>query len=482
VEGITTTFRLDWLSAATIAILRDVARAAGSRTSPVLVGGTVRDGLLRRTSTDVDIAVERGALALARRVGAMLEGAVVPLDPERGAARVVMRGHQIDITDFRAPTLAADLAARDYTVNALAVSLRELLRVGRAPVVDPTEGLADLRTRRLRLTGEAALADDPLRGLRGVRLEATLGYTLVSTTRRAIHGGAGALARVSAERVREEVLAILVTPSAARAVRRLDALGLLAVIMPEVEPMRATSQPAPHRFPVLEHSLRALAGADRLLGHLQALAPFGDDLVEHMHEQLAGGVDRRQTLKLAALLHDVAKPETRQVIRGRVRFFEHDVIGACRVRAIGERLRLPGRVTEVLERLVRYHLRPMHLATAGTVTSRARYRFFRDLGDEARDLLLLALVDGAAVTGTSPLSAWRRAAIVRRLLAGRTEVLTAEAATPLLRGEDVMAYFGIGPGPAVGRLLTRAREAQALGKVGTREEALEFLDSPDHGP
>ncbi|MGH7333504.1 MAG: HD domain-containing protein [Candidatus Rokuibacteriota bacterium] len=465
------------MSAPTIAVLRAVVRAAGSRSSPVLVGGSVRDGLLRRASVDVDVAVERGALALAGRAGALLEGVVVVLDAERGAARVIAGDHRIDVTDFRGLTLATDLARRDYTVNALAVSLRELLRVGRAPVIDPTGGLGDLRARRLCLTGKAALVDDPLRGLRGVRLEATLGFSLTGATRRAIHAGAGDLAQVSAERVREEWLAIFETPSAARAVRRMDALGLLAVVMPEVEPMRVTPQPAPHRFAVLEHSLRALAGADRLLERLGALGPFGDDLAEHMRERLAGGVDRRQTLKLAALLHDVAKPETRQVVRGRVRFFEHDVIGAGRVRGIGERLRLPSRVSEVLERLVRHHLRPMHLAQVGRVTPRARYRFFRDLGDEACDLLLLALIDGAAVTGASPLSVWRRAAVVRHLLAGRPEALAAAAATPLLRGEDVMGYFGIGPGPAVGRLLARAREAQALEKVGTREEALAFLDS-----
>lgn len=439
----------------------------------------MRDGLLGRTSVDVDVAVEHGALALARRAGALLDGAVVVLDAERGAARVITRDHRIDITDLRAPTVATDLARRDYTVNALAVPLRQLSRDGRVRVIDPTGGLGDLRARRLRLTGNAALADDPLRGLRGVRLETTLGFTLTGPTRRAIHARAGDLARVSAERIREELLAILATAGSVRAFRRMDALGLLAVVMPEVEPMRVTSQPAPHRFPVLEHSLRALAGADRLLERLPVLAPFGDDLGAHMHEQLGGGVDRRQTLKVAALLHDVAKPETRQVIRGRVRFFEHDVIGARRVRAIGERLRLPNRATEVVERLVRHHLRPMHLARAGMVTARARYRFFRDLGDEVRDLLLLALVDGAAVTGVSPLSVWRRAVVVRHLLGSRSEALEAETATPLLRGEDVMGHFGIGPGPAVGRLLARAREAQALGKVGTREDALAFLDSPD---
>jgi poly(A) polymerase len=165
-----------------------------------------------------------------------------------------------------------------------------------------------------------------------------------------------------------------------------------------------------------------------------------------------------------------------------VRFFEHDLVGAARVRVIGGRLRLPERATAVLERLVRHHLRPMHLAQAGEVTSRARYRFYRDLGQDTRDLLLLALVDAAAVTGASPLAVWRRAGLVRDLLAGWPEAESVAAALPLLRGQDVMARFGLAPGPAVGDLLARAREAQDLGLVRTREEALAYLDSSGGAP
>jgi putative nucleotidyltransferase with HDIG domain len=271
---------------------------------------------------------------------------------------------------------------------------------------------------------------------------------------------------------------LLALPRTTRAIRRLDVLGLLGVILPEMEAMRATAQPAPHRFPVLEHSLRAVAGADALLLGLRSLRPFGEELAAHMAEELGGGVLRAQVLKLAALLHDVSKPETRRVIDGRVRFFEHDVIGAERARAIGERLRFPVRANAVLERLVRHHLRPGHLAAAGRVTPRARYRFFRDLREDTRDLLLLALVDAAAVRGESFRSVWRRAMLVRDLLRGWEERQVSGDATPLLRGGDIMERFCLAPGPAVGRLLERAREAQALGLVATRDEALAYLDSP----
>jgi len=173
----------------------------------------------------------------------------------------------------------------------------------------------------------------------------------------------------------------------------------------------------------------------------------------------------------------VAKPETRVDDGGRIRFIGHDVAGARRVSDIARRLRLSGHAGDVLGRLVGEHLRPMHLAQAGVITRRARFRFYRALGDEAQDLLLLALADAAALDGASPLTVWERpgGGVVRSLMAGAGEEAAAAAAPALLRGEDVMAAFGLAPGPEVGRLLTAAREAQALGLVATREEALAHL-------
>ena len=469
------------LGPAAAALLRVVQRVGrGERT--VLVGGAVRDALLGRPVADLDVAVPAGALALAERVATALGATAVVLDAERGAARVAGPGLQLDFSDFRAPDLAGDLAARDFTVNALGVPLAALLAAGRAGIVDPTGGRADLRARRLRPAGPGVLADDPLRVLRAVRLEATLGLRLTPAAARAVRAAAPGLTRVAAERVSDELVALLALPATGRALRRADRLGVLEVVLPEVAPMRRAPQPAPHRFGVLEHSLRAVDASDRLLGQLDALEPFGEELAAHVGERLGGALDRGRVLKLAALLHDVSKPETRRVVRGRVHFYEHDVIGAARARAIGERLRLPERAIVVLERLVRHHLRPMHLGQAGQVTRRARYRFYRDLGPDTRDLLLLSLVDAAAVTGTTPLQIWRRAPLVRDLMSGWAEAESVRAAPPLLRGEDVMTRFALAPGPAVGQLLARAREAQDLGLVRTRDEALAYLDSLDGGP
>src|SRR3989442_11741074 len=167
--------RLDRLGPGAAALLR----ALGAPPGAALVGGAIRDVVLRRTeadpSRDIDVAVPSGALELARRCAERLRGTCVVLDAERGAARVIADGGlTLDLTDFRGPSLEADLAARDFTVDALAVPLGTLVTRGRAPIVDPTGGPADLPARRLPPAGPRGPGDDPLRALPPGRREATL--------------------------------------------------------------------------------------------------------------------------------------------------------------------------------------------------------------------------------------------------------------------------------------------------------------------
>jgi len=442
-----------------------------------LVGGAVRDALAGAMLRELDLAVPASALSRGRALADRLDARFVVLDEDRGVCRLV-GGISIDLTDFRAPTIEGDLAARDFTVNALAVPLGALAATGRAPLLDPTGGIADLDARLVRLCGPRALTEDPVRILRGVRLALHPGWRLDPGVAAAARAAVPGLAGVAAERVRDELARILDGPAAARGLRLLDEMAALAVLLPESGPMRATPQPLPHHFDVWEHSLRAVAAADRLLAEAPALARWGQDIAARADEDLGDGLTRRAAVKLAALLHDVAKPETRtEEADGRVRFIGHDVTGAARVAGIAERWRLSRRAGTMLEQLVRHHLRPMHLAQSGPITRRARHRFFRDLGEDAGELLLLALADAAGLRGDDPLEVWagEGGRVLRELQAGAAEERALAAAPPLVTGDDVMAAFGLPSGPVVGRLLARAREAQALGQVATREEALALL-------
>lgn len=448
-----------------------------------VVGGAARDALAGGGSGDLDIAVPAGAVALARELADLLGAAFYVLDEERGAGRLTAggghdwQGPQVDIANLRAPDLIGDLRGRDFTVNALAIAVQQLAAAGEADVEDPTGGLGDLQARTVRLCAPSSLEDDPVRVLRAARFGAQPGWRFDPVLELAALRAAPGLSQASAERGRDEILAMLAGPASAAGLRLLDRWGALEVLLPERAAMKATAQSEPHRFDVWEHSLRAVEGADLLVTRVSELEPWGEALARHLGEPLGDGATRREALKLAALLHDVAKPETRSVEDGRARFLGHDALGAQRVVAIAERLRLSGRMAEVLERLVRHHLRPMHLTQSGAVSRRARYRFFRDLGDDARDLLLLALADAAALRGDSPLAVWDgpEGRTVRELMAGHAEEAAALSAPPLLDGRDAMEALGLPPGPEIGRLLRLLREAQAVGAVTTREAALAYL-------
>lgn len=458
------------------AVLRLVDAVLPSPAAAWVVGGAVRDALMGRAARDVDVVVPAGALALGRSVADRLGWAFVPLDEDRDVCRVVGTS-QIDIAGFRGPGLGADLAGRDFTVNALAAPLRELAKRGSAPVEDMTGGLADLAARRVRACAPGAFSDDPLRVMRVARLAVEPGWHVDPDTEVAARAAAPSLTSTSAERVRDELIALVGHARAGHGLRLLDRMGALAVLLPESGPMRVTPQTAPHRFDVWEHSLRAVEGVDEIERQLSRLEPWSGELREHLADELGDGLTRARALKLAALLHDVAKPQTRTELDGRVRFIGHDKLGAEQARAVAMRLRLSRRATDLLTRLVAQHLRPMHLAQAGGITRRARYRFFRDLGDDARDLLLLTLADAAAVRGDAPLEVWAGPAgeILRSLMAGMAEEARAAKDAPLLSGHDVMHALGIGPGPLVGRHLARLREAQALGAIRTRDAAVEYL-------
>jgi putative nucleotidyltransferase with HDIG domain len=445
-----------------------------------LVGGSVRDLLLGRPLRDVDLAIPADSVSVARRVAERLEGAYVPLGEPHGMARVVVSGSpplHVDLADLRRPDLDADLRARDVTIDALAVDLTALLR-GVAPIRDPTGGLVDLAARRLRACGPAALLDDPVRVLRLLRLAHQLDFAIDPPTEALAREAAPALASMSAERVRDELTHVLRLRRAAPAVRQADAWSALAVILPEIAAMREAAQSPPHRFTVWEHSLRALEAADALAEDLGLLAPHDVRVAASLGEPLGGGLTRLEVWKLAVLLHDVAKPETRSVDPdGRTRFTGHDRLGAERAQAIAARLRWPGRAADVLARLVRQHLRPMHLGMLDAVSRRARYRFHRDLGEEVAALVCLTIADAAGTDGRAPRLVYGgpTRALLESLLRGEAPAAEEAAEPPLVRGEDVMAALGLLPGPAVGHALRRAREAQALGLVKTRAEALAWL-------
>lgn len=454
-----------------------------------VAGGFMRDALLGRETADIDIAVAADALSIAPEVAAALGGKYVPLDRENGVARVVLPDAQLEI-DFTTlqGNIEQDLARRDFTIDAMAIELNgeieTTLDTGR--LIDPFNGRDDLRRGTIRVVGQTAFAADAARLIRAVRLAAELDFNIEPSTEELIRQNARLITGIAGERVREELLRLLAIPGAATRLFYMDDLGLLTALIPELEPARGVSQPRVHVWDVFGHSLQTVAAVEFLLREgpcefageeVLEPVPWSVELSQHFDKELSHGSKRRTLLKLAALLHDIAKPRTKTMDEGRARFLGHPLEGAATAAAILERLRFSNREIKLVELLIRYHLRPTQMSHEGVPTRRAIYRYYRDTGEAGIDILFLSLADHLATRGSSlNLRHWREhARMTAYVLAGRFEEEEISAPPKLVDGHDVMKTFGLTPGPKVGELLESLREMQAVGEVSTRQQALDYI-------
>ncbi len=464
-----------------------------------LVGGLLRDQWLGRPFAylNADFAVARGAIALCRELADALPGAFVPLDDEAGSARVVVEAGgarvELDISDFRGKTLEEDLRRRDFTVNAMAMPLAEWLRHPQdpAPVVDPLNGADALRQRRLIACFPGTFADDPVRILRGFRFASQLGFTLDPELPELMRPSVPALVRVSGERIRDELFAILETDRAHAAVQALNGLGVLDVLWPELVAGRGMDQGPFHHLDVLSHQIETVLQADRFLAEFAEFSePFRAPLAGYCAQQLVERRSRKSLIKLSGLLHDIGKPERRTIEPdGEIWFLGHDETGAQMVVPMLERLRLSNREAEMVRLMVRHHLRPGFLSREPQLTRRAVYRFYKDLGDHGPACALTWWADRMATRGSKSRldQIDQQRAFVEELL-GAYFFKAAEVVRPprLVDGRRLMEAFGLPSGPLIGELLAAIEEAQAEGRVRTAEEALavakELLDARGVSP
>ena len=461
-----------------------------------LVGGFIRDVLLRRHTADIDIAVADDALDTARRVAGLLGGRFVPLDEENGVGRVVLSGwrdsagkglRQVDFATLRG-SIEEDLARRDFTIDALAVELSRGSEDHRATrLIDPSGGQEDLQRAVVRSVSEAVFEADAVRLLRAVRIAAELGFMVDGDTEAQIRHHAALIAGVAGERIREELLRLLAVPGSGRFLVYLESLGLLAAMVPELDATRGVEQPKEHHWDVFEHSLETVLAVDFLIREgdreyggeeLLAAVPGSPEVMAHLAWQAGSGSTRRSLLKLAALLHDIGKPRTRSIdADGRMRFLGHAREGASIVAAVLQRLRFSKRESQFVEAIVLHHMRPMQMSQEGLPSRRAVYRYFRDLGEAGIETLFLSLADHLATRGPRLEAAgWQEhTEIVRHVLAQRFEQESRPQPVKLVDGHDLMELFGMSPGARLGGLLEEVREAQAAGEVKTRQEALDFV-------
>ncbi len=430
-----------------------------------LVGGFVRDLLLRQPSQDVDLMVIGDGIDFARKLGKVLNtGPIVPY-AEFGTALVPNKDFVIEVATARkerydptsrkpqvaAGDLNSDLARRDFTVNAMAL---RVTAEGLGEFVDIFNGIQDLHERLLRtpLDPETTFSEDPLRMLRAARFAAQLDFQVDKAALQAMKRQRERISIVSQERITDEIIKLLKTNRPSIGFYILQEVGLLELVFPEIAVLGGVEERDGYRHKdVFHHTLKVVDNA-------AALSP-------------------KMRLRFAALVHDIGKPATKKFIPGiGWTYHGHDEVGRKMLNEIGVRMRLPRRLTAYLKKMTRLHLRPIALAQE-EVTDSAIRRLIVEAGDYLEELLLLCRAD---VTSRDPQRIKKYYGNFDRVAARIQEVYEKDrlrAFQSPVRGEEIMETLGIPPGPLVGKIKKTIEEAILDGEIpNTYEAARQYFE------
>ncbi|PZC46221.1 MAG: poly(A) polymerase [Chloroflexi bacterium] len=456
-----------------------------------LVGGAVRDACLNRDTEDLDVVVVSSGTDIGSKLATDLNGKYILLDPVRNIDRIVFPENKltVDVTYLKnSKHLHNDLIERDFTIDAIAISLNQPESDITTRLIDPTDGYSDLENSLIKATSERAFQSDPIRILRGVRLSSQLGFMLENETEEWIKRNSSLLLNVSVERVRDELLKIISSENIASSLYKLDNLGLLSVIIPELENCKGVEQPGEHVYDVFKHSVETPNMLELILSdkgknnRAVKLVPRFEQWEMFFQQTLADGASRLTLLKFAGLLHDIAKPQTKTVeSNGRVRFLGHGYLGAETTQSIMNRLRFSRKASDYVSTIVKHHLRPSQLAPKDLMPSKkAVYRYYRDLGDVSIDTIYLNLSDYMAAKGDKilesdfDLSDWERHCKVAFTILDNKQKNDPDIYHRIVSGYDLMSALGLESGPVVGTLIDSISESYAAGEINTRKEAIDF--------
>jgi poly(A) polymerase len=417
-----------------------------------LVGGPVRDALLGRLGDDLDLTTDAHPQQVLDIVAGWAD-AVWDVGIAFGTIGVRKGEHKLEITTYRAEaydresrkpevsygtTLADDLVRRDFTVNAMAVRLPSL------ELVDLHGGIDDLAAGVLRTPGtpEDSFSDDPLRMMRAARFASTLGFTVAPEVVEAMTAMCGRLAIVSAERVRDELVKLVLGEHPRAGLALLVQTGLAQLVLPELPALSLEVDEHHRHKDVYEHTLIVLE---------QAIA------LETTHEPVTGP---DFVLRFAALMHDIGKPRTRRFEDdGRVSFHHHEMVGARMTRKRMQALRFSNDLTDEVSQLVELHLR-FHGYGDGEWTDSAVRRYVRDAGDNLARLHKLTRADCTTRNKRKADKLARTYDALEERIARLSEEEELASIRPALDGNRIMALLDLPPGREVGeayRMLLEAR-------------------------
>jgi putative nucleotidyltransferase with HDIG domain len=451
------------------------------------VGGLVRDCLLGKVPEiiDFDLIVKpfEKSLWVTEQITKILQSPAAHyfvLDKERNTYRITQDSFQMDINAIRGEELIDDLFCRDFSINSISYTLNDVVRALKenlpyVPLLDYFSGIEDLLKSLVRAQNPSSFLEDPLRILRAYRFASYLNGTIEENTSQWMEQAKENLRFISPERIRDEFCLILKNPDSYSIIIDMEKSGILEVFFPFLPLFSEIDKTYTTKLQVKNHTLSLLYYLEQIFMRIERQEfPYWEILAPILHQAFSGGRSLCVLLKIAGLLHDIGKPSTLSVETDRLRFFNHETVGASMASIWMENMKFSNTEIGWISKIIEYHMRPHNLSNAEVITPKARYRFFRECSETAIPLLLLALADAYAtrLILMGELSEYEK--FVSDMLAFYS-IPEQIKPVPLLNGNEIMEILSIPPSKQIGALLEELLEFQSLKQIQNKEEAIIYL-------
>ena len=436
-----------------------------------LVGGSVRDYLLEKTTYDRDlIVIDEDARSFSMKVAEFFGATFVPLDEINKIYRIVLpdKENYLDITNPVENSLEKDIMRRDLTINAIAVNIKS------GDIVDLCNGVSDLENKLLRGVSEENFVDDPLRLLRAFRFYSVLGFKMDESLVSIVKKYTDLVLNPAKERIEYELMKLFDGQFADKALLKMDECGVLEKYFPFVNELKQVPPNLHHHLDLFHHSIETVRQIEILYKNSQ------DVVKTHMDKVDFGGFSRLAHLKLAGFLHDIGKFSTWTIEEdtGRHRFIKHDDVGAKLAKTMLKGMCFSNKQIDYLTLMIKKHMYPTAVVSAPELTDKVMMRFVRKMGDNAIDNILIAQADRLSARGPEITEE-----IVNENISALNNLLefclkakeTLKPLPKLLDGNEVMQILSIKPSPQLGRIMEALQEAQISGDILTKDEAIAFI-------
>ncbi len=452
-----------------------------------LVGGFIRDILNNKNECfDIDLALSFNPFKAAREYARFTNSGLVILDDERHIVRIVRtlengKTYTFDLSEFRAKDIDGDLKARDFTFNAISAPLFgehiNNLKNNAIDLYDPLNGEKALKEKLIEPCSNNLFIDDPLRIMRSFRFSALYKAKLSDDLIELIKSSKESLRNVSGERIRDELFKILSVSQSFNWIKLLDETGILSILFPELAVCHGVSQNDWHHLDVFDHSILSLEKLERLLS-LMPPYPWWQEFLDYLSEEISSSRNYKQLLKFGILLHDIGKIPCKSIDNdtGKISFHRHEVEGAKMIKDICERFRLSSKELSFLQNLIKNHMRPGIIIQQG-ISDKRLFRFYSECGRDGLGICLISLADRFSALGGNvtdeDLTVFSAGIyqIMNEFYLQKQKLKI----KPLLNGNEIMKILNLNPGPVIKDLLIKIEEAQFVGEISTKEEAVSFI-------